>query len=211
MNKKNQNIAVFFKPSLLSGTITILMTAYLATVTIWTGINDSAIVKQSLELFSNRVNDVGTLQSTQAVFSNVIDSELVTELFYVLLWALVGVLAYFGFLIIGKMSEPLKDIINIHSQVKRYRKTVIIDNSIKIAFRLLIGIILIFYMVILFQIIIPVAIGSLEYASVFNTFGRYLALAQALFLLLLSFHFIVLLLRLFAMRLRVFGGSDYYL
>jgi len=208
---KTNRALILLRPSLLSGSIVTLLTIYIVVVTLWTTASESVIIKQTVDLLFEKSRDIDSLNGTKEVFTSIFSSQIFNRLFFVLAWAIVGILVYIAVLIALKVFEPVKDILSVGSQVNRYRTSIVLQRLNLIVYRILLSVILAAYIAVLFLILVPIAISNINFASSFEPVSSTISMAAALFILFSSFHIVTILIRMFARRIRVFGGSDYSL
>lgn len=207
--KKNKSVDILITPSFFSACTSLLFVLFIFVTNIWPTLKNYSVIQQVSEVLKERRELLESSDIISAIFTgNVLDSKFLNEVFYILSWAFVGILMYFCFLIFTKGFDEFIRMISIRNIVSKNKSKYAQDYISRIFFRIFIFIILMFYLTMFFQVLLPVSISSILAGSSFSSLDDFKYLVIGLVLLLLTTHLFTILIRLLFMRVRVFGGID---
>lgn len=207
--KKNKSVDLLIAPSFFSTCATLTFVLYIFVTNIWTTLKNYSIVQQLSELLKERKELLESTDIISTIFSgNILGSKLLNEVFYILSWALVGILVYFCFLIFTKGFDEFMRMIGIRNLVSNNKSKYTHEYVSRLLFRSLIFITIMFYLLMFLQVLLPISISSIIAGSGFSSLDDIKYLIIGLVLLILTTHLFTILIRLFFMRVRVFGGID---
>lgn len=207
--KKNRSVYVLIAPSFFSACTSFLFVFYIFVTNIWPTLKNYSVIQQVSEVIKERKELLESSDIISTIFTgNILDSKVLNEVFYVLSWAFVGILMYFCFLILTKSFDEFMRMISIRNIISKNKSKYAHDYVSRIFFRIFVFIILLFYLTMFLQVLLPISISSILAGSGFSSLDDIKYLMIGLVLLILTTHLFTILIRILFMRVRVFGGVD---
>lgn len=172
------------------------------------GLQNNELVTSVLDVFAAKTSDLTNANGGAAAVGDVIESSAIDDIVYVGFWALTGSLVYMILQILTKGLEPVKDVFASLGHGERHRGAVIVELTTQMILRVIFIFVATAYVFIIKDLLIPFAVAVTTYAVGLPAFSMVMNIVLASVVLMVGLHLLTVLLRMAALRLRVFGGAD---
>ncbi len=175
----------------------------------WSAVKSIPFVRETIDAIAVKSDTITNSGSPlQAAFDTVLGSSLSNQVFYILMWGLVGILVYFAVIIISQGNQQIFEALSPKGNKGRANGALWHELISRLVFRAFILVIWTMFFFISVGFLVPVSVSSVQAASDFNSLEDVQFMLYAFTILFATFHLHVIFLRLFVIRVRVFGQAD---
>jgi hypothetical protein len=207
--RKVNTISLVAMPSVSSFLISSGISFFIILISFWGAVKNVPIVKETIDLISSRSDIIKESSSSfDAVIDTIFASSVANQMFYMMLWGLVGVLVYFAVIFIGKGNKDLMDILTPKGSKGVKNSRLWVELVSRLFFRIFVLILWVMFAITSAVFLVPLGVSSVQAASDFNALEDIQFLLYAFIILFSTFHLHAVFLRLFVIKVRVFGQAD---
>lgn len=201
-------IGLLLAPSYLSGLLVLLASAVIIGSAAMSGIQGGEFLSVVTDIFSARTDEITAANGGLDAVQNVLSSSALNSIVYIGFWALVGSMVYLMLQIIAKGLEPFNEMMATYRANKSRKSQTLKIIAAQITLRFIFTIAATVYVFVIKDLIVPFSVAVTRFAVDSGAGVMILNLLVASIVLIIGLHLLTVLLRLAALRLRVFGGED---